>query len=112
MNAAFFNNWTNQVRKGLLELAILKDIRRRGMYGYEIEREFRKTQGLFMSNGAMYHILQRLKEQGLLTSVQARSPDGPKRKYYELTRKGRETLVQMSAHWQAIRRQIDSIGKP
>ena len=28
MNAGFFRNWTGQVRKGLLELAILRDIAR------------------------------------------------------------------------------------
>jgi PadR family transcriptional regulator PadR len=111
MDADAFRNWTHQTRKGLLELAILNDIRRRGMYGYEIEKEFRRTQGLSVSSGALYHVLQRLQEQGLARSTEARSPDGPKRKYYDLTEKGRETLVQMNTHWQAIKRQLESIAK-
>ena len=39
MKAKFFDNWTNQLRKGVLELCILNDIRNRKMYGYEIVRK-------------------------------------------------------------------------
>jgi PadR family transcriptional regulator PadR len=111
MNAEFFKNWTRQVRKGLLELAILRDISHRGMYGYEIERRFGKSQGLMLSGGTVYTILRRFRTGGLVKATQARSPDGPRRKYYELTKTGQETLVQMNAHWKVIGRQIAVIGK-
>jgi len=48
MNAKFFDNWTNQLRKGVLELCILNDIRNRKMYGYEIVRRLRKIEGLII----------------------------------------------------------------
>jgi PadR family transcriptional regulator PadR len=111
MNAGFFMNWTSQVRKGLLELAILNDIGRRRMYGYEIERKFRKSQGLLISEGTIYTILRRFRRQGLVKTTQTRSPDGPKRRYYELTATGQETLVQMNTYWRAVGRQMDSVGK-
>jgi PadR family transcriptional regulator, regulatory protein PadR len=111
MDADFLRNWNRQVRKGLLELAILNDIRRRGMYGYEIERKFRKTDGLCLNYGALYHILERLRRQNLVRSTETVSPEGPKRKYYDLTEKGRMTLVQMNARWQAIKRQMNSVAK-
>ncbi len=38
-----------------------------------------------------------------------KSPDGPKRKYYQLTKTGQETLVQMNVYWQAVKTQLDSI---
>jgi len=109
MDAEFFNNWTNQTRKGLLELTILNDIHNRRMYGYEIERKFCKSHGLLLSNGTIYNILRRLKKQRLVKTVETKSPDGPKRKYYQLTEAGRQTLGQMNAYWQAIKKQADAI---
>ncbi|MHC4456012.1 MAG: PadR family transcriptional regulator [Planctomycetota bacterium] len=109
MKTKFFKNWTNQARKGLLELTILNDIRNRRMYGYEIERKFRKFEGLLMSEGTIYNILRRLKQQRLVKTIQTRSPDGPKRKYYQLTKLGRQTLAQMNGYWRAIKKQADSI---
>ena len=109
MNTIFFKNWTNQARKGLLELTILNDIRNRRMYGYEIQRKFRKSKGLPISEGTIYNILRRLKQQRLVKTIQTKSPDGPKRKYYQLTELGSQTLAQMNAYWQAIKQQADSI---
>ena len=111
MNVAFFKNWTNQARKGILELSILNDIRNRRMYGYEIERKFRRSFGLLISEGTIYNILRRFKQNGLVQITQVKSPDGPKRKYYHLTDTGRETLAQMNIIWQSIRRQADSIER-
>jgi len=111
LNAEFFRNWTRQVRRGLLELAILNDIAYRRMYGYEIERKFCRSQGLLLSGGMIYLILRRLRRQGLVKTTLARSPDGPKRKYYQLTPHGEETRAQMNAYWQAIDGQMDAIGK-
>jgi len=109
MNAEFFNNWTNQIRRGLLELAILNDIRHRRMYAYEIEKKFRKSHGLLISDGTIYHILRRLKDQRIVSIIEVKSPDGPKRKYYRLTKAGREILAQMNGYWYAHKEQVDSI---
>ncbi len=111
MNAKFFDNWTNQIRKGFLELAVLNDISNRRMYGYEIERKFRKSQGLLLSCGTIYNILKRLKAKQLVETIEATSPDGPKRKYYLITTTGFDTLAQMNNYWQAINKQAKSIEK-
>ena len=111
MNAKFFDNWTNQLRKGVLELCILNDIRNRKMYGYEIVRRMRKIEGLIISEGAIYPILSRLKRQDLVETSIQESPDGPARKYYKLTKQGEEMISQMNAYWQAISGATDSIEK-
>jgi len=111
MDTESFKNWQIQIRKGLLVLSILNDIRKRRMYGYEIERKFRKSHGLFISDGTIYQILRRLKQQHLVKTTQIKSPDGPPRKYYELTKTGRETLVQMNIYWYALLRQAKSTEK-
>ena len=110
MSAEFFNNWTHQIRKGLLELIVLNDIFSRGTYAYDMEREFCRSCGLLFGKGRMYSILARLRRQRLVKAVQAKSPHGPRRKYYELTATGRQTLAQMNAYCQAIARQVDSAG--
>jgi len=111
MNANFFDNWTNQLRKGVLELCILNDIRNRKMYGYEIVSRMRKTEGLIISEGAIYPILSRLKRQGLVDTFIMESPDGPARKHYKLTEQGEEMIAQMNAYWQAISGAMNSIEK-
>jgi len=111
MNPGFLNNWTNQIRKGLLELSILNAIRNRRMYGYEIERKFRKSQGLLISEGTIYQILRRLRQQRLVKTHTKKSPDGPPRKYYELTTSGRQALAQMNTYWHAFTEQTRSIDK-
>jgi PadR family transcriptional regulator PadR len=111
MNTMFFRNWTNQIRKGLLELSILNDIRNRGMYGYEIIRKFRKSHGVLISEGTIYNILKRFREQGLVKNNEEKSPDGPKRKYYCLTESGQQTLAQINGYWQAMAKQTDAIKK-
>jgi len=111
MDAEFFRTWVSQIRKGSLALSILNDIRNRRMYGYEIERKFRKSHGLLIGDGTIYHILKRLRQRHLVTTKKTKSPDGPPRKYYELTKTGRETLAQMNAYWQALLKQTKSIEK-
>jgi PadR family transcriptional regulator PadR len=111
MDTKFFDNWTNQLRKGMLELCILNDIRNRQMYGYEIVRTLREIDGLIISEGAIYPILSRLKRQGLVVTSIKESAEGPARKYYELTEQGREMVTLMNAYWRAISGATDSIEK-
>lgn len=79
------------------------------MYAYEIEKKFCKSEGLLLSEGTIYHILRRLKDQRLVKTTEVKSPDGPNRKYYQLTKEGHETLAQMNAYWYAHKEQADSI---
>lgn len=111
MNDKFFDNWTSQLRKGMLELCILNDIRNRKMYGYEIVRRMREIEGLIISEGAIYPILSRLKRQGLVETFSMESPDGPARKHYKLTKQGEKMIAQMNAYWQAINSAMNSIEK-
>ena len=111
MNSKLFENWSTQLRKGMLELCILNDIRNKQMYGYEIVRRLRRIEGLIINEGTIYPILSRLKRQGLIKSYMQESPEGPPRKYYELTQDGKKLTAQMNAYWEAIRNETDSIKK-
>jgi len=111
MNGRFFENWSTQLRKGMLELCILNTIRSRRLYGYEIVRQLRQIDGLVISEGTIYPILSRLRGEGFVKTRIRESPEGPARKYYEMTERGEKMLVQMNIYWQAIKSGTDSLKK-
>ncbi|MBL7153423.1 MAG: PadR family transcriptional regulator [Phycisphaerae bacterium] len=111
MSTEFFDNWTNQLRKGVLELCVLNDIRSRKMYGYEILKKLARTKGLIIGEGTVYRILNKLRCRGLIEKFTQKSPDGPERKHYRLTTKGEDVVCQMNAYWHAISVTTDSITK-
>ena len=63
-----------------------------------------------MSEGTVYPMLSRFKKEGLVTATLVESSEGPARKYYELTPRGRTLLARMLDHWQAVRSGIDGLG--
>jgi PadR family transcriptional regulator len=96
------DNWTTQLRKGVLELCILNIIGRRRIYGYDIVRRLRDVDALVVREGTIYPILSRLKGDGLVRTSLEESPEGPARKYYELTRRGELLLEQMNGYWDVL----------
>jgi len=100
-------SWTTQLRKGALELAVLNALNGDRLYGYDIVRILRRHDGLMIGDGTVYPILSRLKADGLVHATIEDSPDGPPRKYYEMTRAGREALTEMNDAWQSLVSSID-----
>ncbi len=102
MSDRFFDNWTTQLRKGLLEMCMLNAMSTGPVYGYDIVRQLREMDGLVTSEGTVYPILSRFKREGLVQSRLEESAEGPARKYYELTESGRQVLDRMRAMWALI----------
>ena len=98
----FFDNWTVQVRKGLLELCVLNLLLEGEQYGYDIIRKVLEVPGFGITEGTLYPLLSRLKMQGLVQTRLVESSSGPARKYYALTVKGRKTAATMNEHLQEI----------
>ena len=111
MENRFFDNWSTQLRKGMLELCILNSIRGTSLYGYDIVRKLRNIEGLVISEGTIYPILSRLKREGFVQTTIKESNEGPPRKYYELTAKGKEILSQMNNYWQDIKTGTDALRR-
>lgn len=101
-------SWMTQLRKGALELAVLNAVNGDRLYGYDIVRILRGHHGLVIADGTVYPILSRLKADGLVRATIEDSPDGPPRKYYELTRAGRDALGEMNDAWDAL---VTSVGQ-
>lgn len=111
MNAEVLDNWNTQVRKGLLELCILNALRGQRQYGYDIVKTIRNVDGLVIGEGTIYPILSRFRTQGLVDATVEESPEGPPRKYYQLTKRGQQCLAQMNAAWDRIQNGIEELRK-
>lgn len=112
MSGLFYDNWTTQLRKGLLELAILNVLGGAGaLYGYDIVRRLGDVDGLVITEGTVYPILSRLKTERHIESYLEESSSGPPRKYYRLTPRGKEELRRMNQHWQRLHEAISELRK-
>lgn len=105
------DNWMTQLRKGLLELAILNTITAAPLYGYDIVRRLSDVDHLVITEGTVYPILSRLKNSGLVETYIEESQEGPARKYYRLTTRGRDELRRMNQHWDSLHQAIGGLRK-
>ena len=102
------DNAKAQMRRGILEYCILLILSREDAYAPRIISELKQAD-MIVVEGTLYPLLARLKNQGLLSYRWEESPQGPPRKYYELTDKGREALELLDASWNTMVEQIDAI---
>ena len=98
----FFDNWTVQVRKGILDMCILSALVDRERYGYELVKTLASIPGLCVTEGTLYPLLSRLRVSGLVAARLEESSEGPARKYYSLTREGKKTLKTMQDYQAAL----------
>jgi PadR family transcriptional regulator PadR len=108
----FFDNWIVQVRKGVLELCILRALEHQERYGYELVKTLASAPGLTLTEGTLYPLLSRLRVAELVSARLEESDEGPARKYYALTREGRRTLVAMNEFLEKLNEGTRSLSKP
>ncbi len=102
------NNVKIQMRKGILEYCILAILSREDSYAPQILAELKAAE-MIVVEGTLYPLLTRQKNAGLLSYRWEESPQGPPRKYYSLTDKGREYLSSLDEAWDEMVRQIEII---
>ncbi len=107
----YFDNWTVQVRKGLLDLCILSALSERERYGYELVKALSGIPGLGVTEGTLYPLLSRLRVQGLVSTRLEESTEGPARKYYSLTRDGRRALDAMNEYMDRLTAGADQLRR-
>lgn len=96
------NDWTSQLRRGVLELCILQILRDETSYGYEIVTTLKRLGPLAAGENTVYPLLRRLKADGVLETFLRESPAGPPRQYYRLTADGRRRLSALGKEWTAM----------
>jgi PadR family transcriptional regulator PadR len=107
----FFDNWTVQVKKGVLELCILNALAAEDRYGYDLVKSLVDIPGLSVTEGTVYPLLSRLRVAGLITSRLEESAAGPARKYYSLTREGRKVMETMNEYLGELNRSAERLRR-
>ncbi len=105
MNA---ENAKAQMRKGILEYCILTIISEGDAYASDILNKLKEAQ-LIVVEGTLYPLLTRQKNAGLLNYRWEESTQGPPRKYYSITEKGREFLGELHNAWQELVKAIENL---
>ena len=103
------DNWTTQLRKGVLELCILNIVGQARVYGYDIVKKLRDIDALVVREGTVYPILSRLKRDGLVSTTLEESSEGPARKYYELTTRGERLCTEMNGYWDVLTHGVNTL---
>ena len=98
-----------QFKKGVLELCVLVLLDKKDRYGYELVQKI--SDQIEISEGSVYPLLRRLTKEEYFTTYLQESTEGPPRKYYTLTEKGREYLQTLLLEWQQFREGVDTLIK-
>ena len=96
-----------QLKKGILELAVMGALYHEPHYGYSLVRVLTEDGSVSLKEGTIYPVLRALAAAGLLTSRVVPSYAGPARRYYRITEEGRATLLQWTAIWRQTRGFVD-----
>lgn len=105
-----FENVKAQMRKGVLEFCILSILSRNDAYATDILNKLKESE-LIVVEGTLYPLLSRQKNAGLLSYRWEESTQGPPRKYYAITEKGKEVLTELQLTWKQLIDAVDSILK-
>ncbi|MEM1034099.1 MAG: PadR family transcriptional regulator [Myxococcota bacterium] len=91
----------SQLLKGSLELAVLLVLCTKDRYGLEIVEVLNATEGMRVSEGSIYPLLNRLRKEQKLESRWVERDKGHALKYYSLTPTGRRACRAMWGVWEA-----------
>ena len=90
---------------------ILGILKQGNSYGYLIIKKIKELSGGQMeySDGMLYPVLHRLEKDRLIESKWIMNKDSRPRKYYEITKVGKEALVVEQAQWQQVNSVLKAI---
>lgn len=104
------NEQNSQLRKGLLELAVMLVIKQGSAYASDILKKLKENE-LLVVEGTLYPLLSRLKNESDLEYEWKESKNGPPRKYYQLTQQGISKLSKSMEIWSKLNKSIISLNQ-
>ena len=99
----------SQLLRGTLDAAVLAVVAEHDGYGYDVLRRLRAAGLDEVGDASVYGTLRRLFRSGALTSYVLPSDEGPHRRYYGITDRGRAELAQARAAWADFARTLDTL---
>lgn len=108
------DKYAKQLKKGVLEILVLKLLAGQEKYGYQLIQELKlKSDDWFtLKEGTLYPILYRLEEDGMIESrwTLAKGKEVSK-KYYSITGKGKVQLQELLRLWEGFSTKVNEILK-
>ncbi|MEO7071680.1 MAG: PadR family transcriptional regulator [Rhodanobacter sp.] len=112
-DGALLKKFQKELSSGTVALVLLAVLgqSRRPMYGYQIAKVLEPVGAgvLAGKQSALYPVLRNLQAAGLLASEVEPSVNGPPRRYYRITKSGREALREWTRAWAATRDCVDNV---
>lgn len=95
---------------GSMTMLLLKLLAEKDMYGYEmIDALRKKSNNVFeLKAGTLYPLLHGMEAKGLLTSYEQEYA-GKTRKYYGITKEGRNLLEKKTAEWKEYQTAVSNV---
>ncbi|HLE95718.1 MAG TPA: PadR family transcriptional regulator [Acidimicrobiia bacterium] len=90
-------------------MCLMSIIDEEASYGYEMVKKLRDRGLDLASEGSVYPLLSRLQRQGMIESYLVQSSEGPARKYYRMSNRGRSSLAQWRNDWIGFRDAVDGV---
>lgn len=100
---------SSQLLHGVLDMCLMSIINDEASYGYEMVKKLSERGLDLASEGSIYPVLSRLQKQGLIEGYLVQSSEGPARKYYRMSERGRKTLAQWLDAWHEFRDSVDAV---
>ncbi len=110
MTAINTDNIQSQMKKGVLEFCILSIIQRGEAYPSDIAVEL-KDSGMQVLEGTLYPLLTRLKNAGYLEYRWVESTTGPPRKYFTMSKTGKQFYLSLESTWKEMASAVHKITK-
>ena len=102
----------SQIARGSAELAILTLLNEQALYGFEIAKriEERTAGALRFTLASLYPMLYDLEKRGWVKGRWQANQAGRDRRYYSLTRQGKEQLAPLRQEWQVFFQALNSLA--
>jgi len=97
--------------QGTLDLLILKTLVLGPCHGQGVARSIQRQseEVFFVDHGSLYLALQRLEDKKWISAKWGLSENNRKARFYSLTAKGREQLVEKTSEWERLTRAMGMI---
>src|ERR1017187_6037006 len=97
--------------QGTLDLLILKTLVLGPCHGQGVARSIQRQseEVFFVDHGSLYLALQRLEDRKWISAKWGVSENNRKARFYSLTLKGREQLIEKTGEWRRLKRAMDLI---
>jgi PadR family transcriptional regulator PadR len=91
----------------VLDLLVLSMLDRGDRYGYDISEALARR--IELADGTVYPLLRKLRSDGYVTTYLSEESGGPPRKYYSITKSGRELYRRERAEWLGFIRTVEEL---